>query len=198
VNRTANGRWGRYREIKGVQHKLCNGQLHDDEGAFLPLRSFWVHKSGARAGKPMSQCIACQKASRGYDPDVSGLVEVDRVMFIFEEIKRRIGKAEACRRLNVSVNMWMRLERRVYTKMYRSTVRKAMLLLRELRANDVVYSKRSIRHGSLARGKEPEPPANQRDYYVPQGDADNERRRESSRNDPEARAKWKASKQARS
>ena len=74
-------------------------------------------------------------------------------MFVFEELKRRIGKAEACRQLGVSRNMWMRLERRIYTKMYRKTARDAMILLRELRDNDVVHSRRSIRHGAMARGR---------------------------------------------
>jgi hypothetical protein len=198
VNLSGNGRWGRYKEIKGERHKLCNGPLHAPEGAYLPMRSFWMLKTGARAGKPLSQCIACQKAARGFDPEVSGLVEVDRVMFIFEEIKRRIGKAEACRRLGVTSNMWYRMERRIYTNMYRKTVKNAMLLLRELRANDVVYSRRSIHRGSLARGEEPQPPANVRDYYVPQTDIENEKRRQLNRNDPDARAKWKARKQARS
>ena len=158
MNTTANGRWGRYKEIDGERHKLCNGMLHDKEGASLRMRSFWVHKSGTRKGKPMSQCVACQKAYRGFDPEVSGLIEVERVAFVFEEIKRRIGKAEAVRRLGVSRNLWIRIENRTYTKMYRRTVRDAMLLLRELRDNDVVYSKRSIHRGSLARGEEPQPP----------------------------------------
>ena len=192
MNTTANGRWGRYKEIDGERHKLCNGMLHDEEGAWLPMHSFWVHKSGTRKGKPMSQCVACQKAYRGFDPEVSGLIEVERVAFVFEEIKRRIGKAEAVRRLGVSRNLWIRIENRTYTKMYRRTVRDAMLLLRELRDNDVVYSKRSIHRGSLARGEEPQPPDNNRDFYISQGDADNERRRKDNALDPNIRAKWRA------
>jgi hypothetical protein len=197
VNRTANGRWGRYKEIGGERHKLCNGPLHGEDGAWLPMRSYWMMKSGTRAGKPMSRCIACERVYRGRDPGTSGLVETDRVMFIFEEIKRRIGKAEACRRLGVTPNLWYRLESRVYTKMYRRTVRSAMLLLRELRANDVVLSKKSIRHGALARGKKAKAPENVRDFYISQTDKENEDRKRLTGADPDARAKWRAQKQSR-
>jgi hypothetical protein len=131
--------------------KLCNGPLHGENGAWLPLRTFWTHKRGARAGKPMSQCIACERVKRGRDPN-SGLIEVDRVYFIFRELQYRLGKAETCRRLGISENLWYRLDNRIYKKMYRETARKAILLLKELRENRVVRHRASIRHGSLARG----------------------------------------------
>lgn len=164
VNRTSHGRHGRYKTIDGVQHKLCNGPLHASEGAWLPLRAFWTFKSGPRAGKPVSRCAACSRVDRGRDPN-SGLVPVGPVYFIFYEIQARIGKAEACRRLGMSHNLWSRLENRVYERMEKQSVRNAIILLRELRANNEVRHRRSIKSGATMRGKEERKPTHRSHYY---------------------------------
>lgn len=123
----------------------------------MPLHSFWMHKSGKRKGKPMSQCQACQRVGKGRDPE-SGLVPINRVWFIFIELEQRIGRAETCRRLGISQNMWMRAERHIYKSMYRRTAKAAMLLLRELRNQDESRHPKSIRYGASARGKQERKP----------------------------------------
>lgn len=151
MNKSGNGRWGRYKTINGESHKLCNGPLHKPEGEWMPLHSYFIMKKGSRAGKPLSRCMACDRVYKGRDKK-GGLVPVNRVWFIFEELRARIGKAETCRRLGISINLWYRVEHRVYRNMYRKTAKAAMLLLRELRTNNVARHRDSIRHGAAMRG----------------------------------------------
>src|SRR4029450_1412624 len=108
MNTTPNGRWGRYRIVKGETQKRCTGPLHPEGGAFLPLRSYWTHKKGPRAGKPLPRCIECEKTSRGRDPRTSGMIDIEHVWWIFLELQRRLGKAETIRRLGISANFWYR------------------------------------------------------------------------------------------
>lgn len=171
-NTTGHGRWGRYRKVNGQEQKLCNGPLHPEEGAWLPFRSFWTYKKGPRADKLMSRCIECEKSARGRDPKQSGLIPISRVWWIFVEIRNRVGKAEACRRIGVSHNMWMRAERGIYINMRRETARKAILALHELRENGVVRHRDSIRRGAAARGEKERVPTKPRDLYKPHGDVD--------------------------
>jgi hypothetical protein len=176
MNTTKNGRWGRYKIIEGEKHKMCNGPLHSAVGAWMPLRSFWTFKKGKRAGKPMSRCIACKRVYRGRLVN-SGLVSVSKVYFIFHEIESRIGRAEACRRLGMSQNLWCRLDKRVYQHMEKQTVVRAMTLLQELRDKDIVRHRDSIRHGALARGHAEKEVKTWRDLYRPNGDDEAERGR---------------------
>jgi hypothetical protein len=129
----------------------------------MPLTSFWMHKTGKREGKPFSQCIRCERLSRGRGSD-SGLVSIDRVWFIFKELQYRIGKAETCRRLGLSFNFWYRMERRIYNNIHRSTVKNAMFLLRELREENVARHRASIRHGSAQRGLKEREPKDRKDF----------------------------------
>lgn len=129
----------------------------------MPMRSFYILKKGKRAGKPVSQCSACIRASHGYKAD-GGLVPVDRVWFVFAELEARIGRAETCRRLGLSTNLWYRLDKRTYSSMYRTTARAAMVLLHELRDNNIVRHKDSIRYGATARGKKEKEPTRRRDF----------------------------------
>jgi hypothetical protein len=165
----------RYRKANGEFQKLCTGKLHGKDGEWMPLRSFWIYKSGSRIGKPMSQCIACERIKRGRKG--SGIVPVKKVYFAFMEIERRIGRTEACRRLGVSANLWYRLESGVYENMYFQTAQKAFRLLKELRESNEVRHRDSIRHGAAARGREEKIPKKPKDFYRPHGDADSEERR---------------------
>jgi hypothetical protein len=154
VNRTSHGRWGRYRKNdKGILEKLCNGSLHPEEGAWLPLSAYWFFKKGRTAGKPMSQCSECTKTAKGRDPKTSGLIAVRRIWWVFVELEQRLGKTEVCRRLNVSQNFWMRAERQIYFNMRRVTARRAIELLVEVRKNGEARHPRSIRRGAYRRGE---------------------------------------------
>lgn len=165
------------RVIDGVQHKLCRGPLHEAGGALLPLQSFWTIKRGPRAGKPFSRCVECERVVRGRDPKTSGVIEISRVWWIFVELQRRLGKAEACRRIGVSYNFWMRVEREIYLRMRRETARRAIAALYEARANNEVRHKDSIRYGAYLRGRKEKIPTHRSHFYKTHGDSDNERRR---------------------
>jgi hypothetical protein len=52
-----------------------------------------------------------------------------------------------------------------------------MEALREMRANNEVRHKHSIRHGAAARGHKERPVRDQKDLYRPTGDNDNEVRK---------------------
>lgn len=184
MNSTGNGRWGRYKVIDDVMHKKCTGPLHPEEGAWLPLRSFFINKKGPRAGKPIPQCIECQKTSKGLDPKISGLIPISRVWWIFIEIKNRVGKAETCRLVGVSQNFWFRAERGIYVNMRRATARRAIEVLHDLRTRNVVRHRDSIRHGAALRGREEKKVINMNDVYIRFGDSareiQNRRRRQVS------------------
>jgi hypothetical protein len=166
----------RYKKVKGEYYKLCTGCLHGEGGAWLPLHSFWIFKNGKRAGKPVSQCKACERVNRGRSGN--GVVPVSRVHFAFVEIERRLGRTEACRRMGVSMNLWYRLQNGTYQNMYYSTAEKALVLLKELRENNVARHKDSIKYGAAARGAEEKIPKRNNDFYRSHGDSDTEDRRQ--------------------
>lgn len=174
MNYTKNGRYHRYRTSdQGELQKRCNGPLHPSGGAFLPLRSFWVHKSGPRKGKPLSQCQECEKIKRGRHPRQSGLIKVEDVWFVFQELQNRLGKAETIRRLHVSQNFWMRAEKGIYRNMRRTTAVKGVKLLAQVRRDNEVRHRDSIKHGAKSRGREERVPVRQSDLYRPTGDNEN-------------------------
>lgn len=160
------------------------------------MRSFWVHKIGTRAGKPFSQCVACERVRRGR-MEQSGLVLVSRVFFIFEELEARVGRWEAARLIGVSPKLWHRLDNRVYKRMYKQTVYKAMVVLQELRDKDVVRHRDSIKHGAAARGRVEREVTSWGDVYRPETPlakkarlaADAERKRKEREQWSEARRK---------
>lgn len=125
----------------------------------------------------MSRCKDGIRIEKGIDPGKSGYVRYEDVKFIFFELEARIGKAETCRRMGISQNFWMRMERRIQTHTQKATVAKAIEVLREARANNEVRHRDSIRHGAAARGKKEREVKSQRDLNKPQGDNDNERKR---------------------
>jgi hypothetical protein len=134
--------------IKGDK-KRCNGPLHN--GDYIPLKEFWVHKSGKRKGKPFSQCRHCENYQK-FGDTAHGLVPYSRVKFIFEELENRLGKAESLRRIGASYSFAYH-HRYGYHKGVRvAIVIRAIKVLQECRENGEVRHRRSIRHGSAARG----------------------------------------------
>jgi len=90
-------------------------------------------------------------------------VPIARVRFVFIEIVNRIGTSEAARRMGISRQTIRKITNLDSGKKFveRGTARKAMLLLRELRQNNVAYARSSIKRGALARGEKPRSPARQ-------------------------------------
>lgn len=164
--------------------KRCNGLLH--QGQYIPLDSFWIHKSGKRKGKPFSQCKDCLNFYRWGDT-LHGWVEVEKVKFIFEELKRRLGKAEASRRMGVSHNFYRNLERRKIDFVRKDTVKRGMIVLMKCRENNEVRHRDSISHGAKARGHKErvviydgcvtENFTNLHQYYIAEHDGATEKRR---------------------
>lgn len=176
LNKTGHGRYGRYKIVRGEQHKLCNGPLHR-EGAWVPISGYFFFKTGKRAGKPMSQCKKCERSRKGR----AGMIEMDQVRFIFDELQRRVGRAEVIRRLGVSRNFWLRFDHCVYKTINRKTVIHALLLLRELRESETAIHKDSIKHGAIARGREVKPAIYRRDFYIRDHDEERDQDRERKR-----------------
>ena len=101
----------------------------------------------------------------------------DKVLFIFEEIVRRIGFEEACRTIPYNRSSLRKLINKNKPYVRKSTAGKAMRLLEQLREDNVVYSRKTIKYGAVARGLDPKPPQHDTDYYKPHGDGDAEYKR---------------------
>jgi hypothetical protein len=106
-----------------------------------------------------------------------GYVPKARVDFIFMELQRRLGKAEAARRMGVNKSFWTTYDERKY--FVKDTVRRAMAVLAEARANNEVRHKDSIHEGAYLRGFTEKVPETRKDYYHPTGDSDLELRKRS-------------------
>lgn len=164
MNNTNHGRWGRYKIIKGVKHKICNGPLHQEEGEWLTLDKFFIMKNGARKGKPESRCKACRRFQKDRLSE-SGYIEIDKVKWIFLELQNRLGKTEVVRRLNLGTNFWVRLENKTQKYMQRRNAIKAFHLLQEVRAKNEVRHRTSIKRGAALRGEKEKVPSDPRDFY---------------------------------
>lgn len=175
MNKTKNNRWNRYGLVDGVRHKRCNGPLHIEGGELLPLRLFWIHKSGVREGKLFSRCRDCSRIDKGRTN--SGYIHVDSVRKIFDEIEARLGRAEAARRLNSDTKLYIRLNSGKKMYFEKATVQRAMILLRELRMKDEVRHRDSIKHGAAARGHKEKIVMERKDLYKPHGDDNAEQKK---------------------
>jgi hypothetical protein len=181
---SATTRKGSIVQIDGIPHKKCFGVLHPKGGVYLPLRSFWKFRKGPRAGLPFSQCIECERSNKNRG-EASGLVPISKVWWIFLELERRLGRAETCRRIGVSHNFWMRVERRIYLNMRIATARRAIITLREVRLSGEVRHRDSIRHGAYLRGRKEKIPTKQEDFYHPSGDNEAEYKRKYVKQNPD-------------
>lgn len=157
--------------------KMCRGPLHRD-GVWKPKTEFRFLK---KRGYFFSECRECEryrKAHRHKRPyKVFGYAYYERYAWVFIEIVRRIGKREACRRIPMSYNTLWKTSTGRQRKIQKETVRRALLLLQELRASGEVRHKDSIAHGSYLRGRPEKIPTARKDFYVKHGDDDTERRR---------------------
>ena len=122
---------------------------------------------------PGEQCPCCglrrPRDSREWkygDGDRS-YVPIDRVRFIFIEISHRIGTAEGARRIGTGRHNLYKIVSNKPEKKFveRHTAMAAVRLLKELRRDNVVFSKQSIRRGAVARGETPRTPTRRKDYY---------------------------------
>jgi hypothetical protein len=104
-------------------------------------------------------------------------VPIERVRFVFIELSHRIGNSEAARRIGTGRhNMYKIVSNKPEKKFVeRRTAKAALQLLRDLRRDDVVYSKQSIRRGAVARGEEPQRPTRRKDFYKDPAASENDR-----------------------
>jgi hypothetical protein len=176
---------GSYKMIDGVMTKRCTGPSHPGGPVQLPLDRFYVRKGNDyRKGKPVSLCKACNYAIKGNVPETSGLVPIQRIMFVIEELIRRVGKEETKRLMGYggSDTLTRLLAQKQMQKKFAIN---AIRALQELRANDIVWHRDSIRHGASQRGRTPKRPTHLRDYYVQASDAEADHRKHRRHTDPE-------------
>jgi hypothetical protein len=134
---------------------------------------------------PGEQCPYCglsrQKDSKEWklgDGEKS-YVPLEHVRFAFVEIVHRIGKAEAARRIGIGRHAIYKILNDGSKKFVeRRTAHNAVVLLKELRDSDTVYSKQSIRRGATARGEKPRRPKKRGDFYQDPGAREADRHRQ--------------------
>jgi hypothetical protein len=158
--------------------KRCTGPLC--RGRYVPLENFYFHKQGTRKGKPFSRCKLCLAHYKFGDGMAHGWIRFDRVKFIFDELVNRLGKTETLRRVGLSQNFLLRRRKENQKFIRKQTVVKAMMVLQEVRANNEVRHRKSIRYGAAQRGRAERVPVKKADYYSRQDDSENEVRREAS------------------
>lgn len=132
--------------------KPCPGPFH--LGKELPLENFARRRSDD-PNHLRSWCRECEGALRtkGGFQRRHGLVPLSRVKFVFIELVERIGRNETHRRLGISnTALWMiRGNRQKYVQKHTASL--AINLLRNLREDNVVRSRRDIKRGASARGE---------------------------------------------
>lgn len=177
---------------KFLKKKLCTGPCHEEGGELVPIEEFYFHKSGLRKGQPVSRCRRCinynkvtGKGKKIANQGETGLVSSQRYRWVFEEIIRRVGVEEAARLMQCSTStlravrlMPHRLDRPPQKHIQKHTAVRALRVLRELRAENVVRHKSSIAHGAKKRNRNEKTPVNRRDFYVNYGDNEKEVKRQ--------------------
>jgi hypothetical protein len=152
-----------YKKIHGTMHKLCRGPLHK-EGKFVPVTNFYVIQSGRNQGKFRPQCKECESFHRGTER----YVKLDRVWLNrIEEIVYRVGIMETCRRLGKSQNWLYNIRKHRVHHMQRRTARQIVLVLSELRRDNVARHKYSIKYGATRRGKPERIPTQSKHFNGP-------------------------------
>jgi bifunctional DNA-binding transcriptional regulator/antitoxin component of YhaV-PrlF toxin-antitoxin module len=141
-------------------------------------RDFYNHNG--TLDKRQSYCKNCHnnivQAARYGNHDGRGLVPFERIKPFLTELTHRIGKAETARRLGWGPGQMADAVngRRKWVRKYNA--KKILDLLKEVRANDEVWSRDTIKSGALKRGRTPRRPVDRRDYYKPTGDDEVESR----------------------
>jgi hypothetical protein len=127
----------RYIEGKGLE-RFCT-----ECEKWLPVREFNRRVNGyahtTRAYHWFHLCRNCRsiKYDRTAHGDVSGLVPVSKVWWIYDEIVRRVGMYECAELCGVSYDTIRLILYRKSRHVQKRNVRNAMTALRDLRDNDV-------------------------------------------------------------
>jgi len=158
--------------------KLCRGVLHrnpeNPDGTWLPAtEEYWAPKADSLSKTFWTPCRQCKHETINKNKRPAyGYVSIGRVRFVFVELQRRLGNAEASRRVYGSSSSAGKLSWVLKNQQYveKETARKAMEELRRCRASNEVRSKYDIKRGNYLRGKKERPPQRWKDYYVVEGD----------------------------
>lgn len=147
-----------------------------------------VMTNGVGAGEfpvqlmPGEQCPHCglrrPKDSRdwAYNDGEHSYVPIERVRFVFIEIAHRVGNAQGARLVGTGRHNFHKIVNNKNKKFVeRRTAKAALHVLKYLRDNDVVYSRRSIRRGSVARGEQPQRPTQRGEFYRDPGALEEDR-----------------------
>jgi DNA-binding Xre family transcriptional regulator len=148
------------RKIEGVEHKFCKGLPETHEGMWMPTKDFRVSRSHGRLMLYFC-CKRCESYRRGAEQYVSA----SRYQPFIIEIIRRLGKEEAARRLKMTSAALRNIRVGKTKHIQRKNARKIVLLLNELRDNNVVRHVDSIHHGAYLRGKSEKVPHNAHEFY---------------------------------
>jgi hypothetical protein len=159
----------RFEMINGKLYKTCNGPLH--HGELVSADQFRKRNPDKDTSMYRAQCRACETTKDGFEPYVD-LTLIWRNWI--EEIVNRVGVFEGCRRMGMSASWYRWMKRNKPRHLRRSTARKVIHTLRELRRNEVVRHKDSIRNGSYLRGFQEKKPVRERDLYRRRSDAETE------------------------
>lgn len=162
--------------------KLCRGALHPPGGEWLPAtEEYFYPRIGGLSKQFLARCRQCRahhlakKKRSAY-----GYASVGRVWFVFEELERRVGRAEAARRTGVGSWRWRAIVSKEQQWVEKETFRRVALVLREARAKNEVRHKDDIKFGSAARGLPEKEVRDKKDLYRPTGDNDLEIKRRSA------------------
>lgn len=102
------------------------------------------------------------------------MVPYIRVRFAVTELVNRLGVAEASRQIGVTQQVMWGWRNRNARHIHRRTAVKIFLALREVRAQNLVRHRDSIRHGAKARGRSEKVPRTKGDFYKRQGAGETE------------------------
>lgn len=176
--------------------KLCKGPLHP-LGKLVHVEDFYKRwrTDRKRADGSFREghwelhyiCKPCQShKDKTYRRSKKGVSELElvprhRYDFAFEELVRKLGKAETVRRLGMSPTNFIPIHRKQRRRITRRTASRALMALAELRASGEVRHVDSIKHGSYLRGREEKTPQENNDFYSKQSDLESQQKRERRR-----------------
>jgi hypothetical protein len=121
------------RTIDGIEEKFCPGC--DD---FLPVERFSRRRQGShREGELLSRCKSCIASAKVKHGDQTGWIDSRISWPIFDELVMRLGLHQASQSISMSENAYRDLlyKRTFFTQ--KRFVRRAIVLLRELRDENV-------------------------------------------------------------
>jgi hypothetical protein len=138
--------------IKGGK-KLCRGPKHPN-GVWLPANLEYFNKETNKGAAGLSSwCRECKAAyfAKDYRGRNIGFVPVAQVRWVLIELEARIGRSEISRKMGTSpskVTNWFNGQK----YFQRRTVAKLLLVLRQVRDDNELRTKRDIKWGRKTRG----------------------------------------------